>query len=106
QQRKARKRQHLVVAEGVRLIEEALAAGVTFRGAIVATEFGDTPRTAKLLRDLSARAVPIEDVSDRILVQLADTDTPQGVLAVLEPPAWTWDQIHVSAGAPVLILDG
>lgn len=106
QQRKARKRQHLAVAEGVRLVEDALAAGVTFRGVMVARDFGDTPRAAKLLRDLSARAVPIEDVAPSVLAQLADTDTPQGVLAVLEPPAWSWDRIAVAPGAPVLVLDG
>lgn len=106
QQRKARKRQHLAVAEGVRLVEEALAAGVPFRGALVSRDFGDTPRAAKLLRDLAAHAIPIEDIAERTLTQLADTDTPQGVLAVLEPPSWSWDKIRVAPAAPVLVLDG
>ena len=106
QQRKARKRQRLAVAEGVRLVEEALAAGVPFRGVMVARDFGGTERTARLLRNLSAHAVPIEDVAERTLAQLADTDTPQGVLAVLEPPAWTRDKIRVAESAPVLVLDG
>ena len=90
----------------MRLVEEALAAGVPFRGALVSRDFGGTPRSAKLLRDLAAHAVPIEDVAERALVQLADTDTPQGIVAVLEPPVWTWDAIHVAPGAPVLVLDG
>ncbi len=90
----------------MRLVEEALGAGVPFRGVLVARDFGDTPRTARLLRDLAAHAVAIEDVADHTLARLADTDTPQGVLAVLEPPSWTWDRIPLAPGAPVLVLDG
>jgi TrmH family RNA methyltransferase len=106
QQRRQRRRQRLAVAEGVRLVEDAVDAGVTFRGVVVAQGFGDTPRAARLLQSLAARAVPIEDVPERILAQLSDTDTPQGVMAVLEPPSWRWDAIRVAPRAPVLVLDG
>lgn len=106
QQRRVRRRQRLAVAEGVRLVEDALEAGVPFRGVVVARGFGDTPREAALLRELAARAVAIEDVAERTLKELADTDTPQGVLAVVEPPVWTWDRIRTAPRAPVLVVDG
>src|SRR2546425_4482628 len=106
QQRKGRRRQRLAVAEGVRLVEEALAAGVPFRGALHGASFGGSGREAQLLRDLAAHAASVEEVSDRTLDQLADTDTPQGILAVIEPPAWLLSAIHPAAGAPVVVLDG
>jgi TrmH family RNA methyltransferase len=106
QQRRHRRRQHLAVAEGVRLVEDAVAAGVTFRGVLVARGFADSPRAARLLQDLAGRAVPIEDVTEHALARLAGTDTPQGVLAVLEPPSWAWDRITAAPRAPVLVLDG
>jgi len=103
--RKGRRRRGLAVAEGVRLVEEALGAGVPFTGAVVADDFGRTARGAALLEALAAHAVPVEEVTARILVQLADTDTPQGVLAVLEPPRSQLAEIVPAPGAPVLVVD-
>jgi TrmH family RNA methyltransferase len=96
----------VAVAEGVRLVEEALAAGVRFEGVIVARDFGEQPRQSRLLADLAAHAVAIEEVARGDLDRLADTETPQGILAVVEPPRWTLDQITPGAGQPVLVLDG
>ncbi|MEE8116387.1 MAG: RNA methyltransferase [Gemmatimonadales bacterium] len=105
QRRKGRKRRGLAIAEGIRIVEEALAAGVTMRGAIVTPGLDMTPRGAALVANLAAHAVPMTDVSERQLVQLSDTDTPQGVLAVVEPPRWSLADIEPRARAPVLVLD-
>jgi TrmH family RNA methyltransferase len=106
QRRKARKRSRLAVAEGVRLVEEALDAGVPVRGVVVDSELAGQPRGAALLESLALRAVPVEELSPRELVQLADTDTPQGILAVLDPPVHHLEEIRPSARHPVLVLDG
>lgn len=105
QQRKGRKRRGLAIAEGIRLVEEALAAGVTLRGALVAPGLTDTPRGAALLADLAAHAVPLEEIPARDFAAVAGTETPQGVLAVVEPPAWTLEGLVPARGAPVLVLD-
>src|SRR3989441_5657632 len=44
QRRKARGRRGLALTEGVRLVEEALAAGVAFTGALVAPDLARTAR--------------------------------------------------------------
>lgn len=106
QQRKARRRRGLAVAEGVRLVEEALAAGVAFRGVLASPALEQTPRGAALLRALGDGAVAVQEVTDRTLAQIADTDTPQGVLAVLEPKRWTLAEIRPERGRPALVLDG
>jgi TrmH family RNA methyltransferase len=106
QRRKGRKRRGLGVAEGVRLVEEALAAGVPFRGAVTDPTLRDTPRGAALAQSLADHAVPVEEVSAKELSALADTDTPQGVLAVVEPPRWTLVSLEVRPHQPVLVLDG
>lgn len=105
QQRKGRKRRGLAMAEGIRLVEEALAARVPFHGALVSPALAKTPRGEALLGDLAAHAVPLEELPDREFERLAGTDTPQGVLAVVDPPVWTLEQLAPAAGAPVLILD-
>jgi TrmH family RNA methyltransferase len=104
-QRKGRRRRALTLAEGVRLVEEAVSAGVTIQGAIVTAALSDNARGAALLETLAARAVPTEEMGQREFAQLADTDTPQGIIAVIEPPRWTLADLKPSRGAPVLVLD-
>ncbi len=106
QRRKARRRRGAAIAEGVRLVEEALAAGVSVRGVVVSPDLSATARGAALLERLASHAVPVEDVSSRELARLADTDTPQGILAVVDPPTWAVAQIVPDPKHPVLVLDG
>ncbi|MFQ6047109.1 MAG: TrmH family RNA methyltransferase [Gemmatimonadales bacterium] len=105
QRRKARKRRRMGVAEGVRLVEEALSARVRIEGVVAAPSLSDTPRGAALLQEIADHAIPIESVTERQLAELADTETPQGVLAVVEPPRWSLDGIRPESKSPVLVLD-
>src|SRR2546425_1053819 len=91
QRRKARGRRGLALIEGVRLVEEALAAGLTFRGALVAPDLARTTRGRELVVELERHAVPLEAGSARILASVADTEAPQGIVAVVEPRAWVAD---------------
>src|SRR5439155_867138 len=84
QRRKARGRRGLALIEGVRLVEEALAAGVAFTGALVAPDLARTARGTALVAELEGHAVAVEEVGARVLAQLADTETPEGIVAVME----------------------
>jgi len=92
--------------EGVRLLEEALAAGVPIKGAVIAADLERTARGASLREDLEKHAVPIEAVSARVFAPLADTDTPQGIVAVIEPRRWTVDDLKLDATGAVQVIDG
>src|SRR5438094_4366161 len=81
QRRKARGRRGLALVEGVRLVEEALGAGLKFRGALVAPDLDRTARGSALRAELERHAVQVEEVSARTLERLADTETPQGIVA-------------------------
>src|SRR5205807_2304956 len=106
QRRKARGRRGLALIEGVRLVEEALAAGVTFTGALVAPDLARTARGTALVADLEGHAVGVEEVGARVLAQLADTETPQGIIAVIEPRRWTASDFAPGPGAVALVIDG
>src|SRR3989449_3513394 len=80
QRRKARGRRGLALIEGVRLVEEALAAGLAFRGAPLAPDLARTARGAALVAELQRHAAPVEEGGARTFLQLAATDTPQGIL--------------------------
>ena len=106
QRRKARGRRGLALVEGVRLVEEALAAGVALRGALVAPDLARTARGTALVAELGRHAVPVEEVGARTLVKLADTETPQGILAVIEPRKWTAHDLALRPGTVALVIDG
>jgi TrmH family RNA methyltransferase len=103
---RGRERRGLALAEGVRLIEEALAAGIAFRGAVVAPTLEGTTRGKALKATLEQAGVRLVEVSDRELAELADTEHPQGIVAAIEPRRWTLADVPTGAGAVVVVLDG
>jgi TrmH family RNA methyltransferase len=103
QRRKARGRRGLAVVEGVRLVEEALAAGLEFKGALVAPELARTTRGQALATELASHAVPVEEVGSRIFSELAGTETPQGILAIVQPRVWALTDVTTG---PILVVDG
>ena len=58
--RRGRERRGLALAEGIRLVEEALAAGIPLRGAAVSPALEGTPRGQALKSALAARGVRIQ----------------------------------------------
>ena len=104
--RKARERRGLALAEGVRLVEELLAAGVECTGAVVAPALEATPRGAALVAALEARGVGLERTDDQELARLAATEHPQGIVAVFRPPSWPIEALAPAVGAPLVVLDG
>lgn len=103
--RKARERNALFVVEGVRAVEELLRSPLTIRGALVAPQLAEAPRGAALQAELLGRAITVEPVEAREFASAAETESPQGVLAVVEVPARSLDTMP-DGDAPVLILDG
>ena len=104
--RRARERQALFVAEGVRAVEELLRSPLAIRGALVSPQLGETPRGQSLLGALAARDVSILEVSAGDFATAAETDSPQGVLAIGAVPASSWEATPLPASARVLLLDG
>ena len=86
-------------------MEEALAAGLAFRGALVAPDLARTARGTALVAELQRHAVPVEEVGARTFLQLADTDTPQGILGVIEPRRWSEDDLALRGGGVALVID-
>ncbi len=77
-----RRKASAFVIEGVRLIEEALVAGWPFR--FVLHTDGLPPRAQVLLREIRRAGHPAETISSDLLHAISDTETPQGILAVVD----------------------
>lgn len=96
-----RRRERLFVVEGVRLLEEALGAGVAPEFVLVAPEqLTRTPRGAALYERL--KSYPCQTVTEPVLKAISDTVTPQGVIAVVAVPRPT---LAPDLGPVILILD-
>jgi TrmH family RNA methyltransferase len=103
--RRARERQRLFVAEGVRAVEELLRSPVSVRGVLVAPQIADAPRGAALLTELRARGVELSQLDALEFASAAETDSPQGVLAIGEIPQQSLDDLALSARSRLVVLD-
>jgi TrmH family RNA methyltransferase len=104
--RKAREKRALFVAEGVRSVEELLKSGIKTEGALVSPLLAQSPRGEMLLADLRKRGVEMLEVSETEFASAADTDSPQGVLALARVPQQSLDTIVKGAMFRLLVLDG
>ena len=93
------------MAEGVRAVEELLRSPLTIRGALIAPQLNDAPRGAALVDSLRARGVQIQEVASNEFASAAETESPQGVIAVAEVPARSLVDLGDGWKGVVLVLD-
>ncbi len=103
--RKIREAERLFLAEGVRVVEALLDAGIDLRLALVAPSLEDTPRGRALADRLAARA-ELRRLDPRGLEALAATESPQGVLVVASMPEVELEAMDVDGPGVVVALDG
>ncbi len=102
--RRGRERRGLALAEGVRLVEEVVAARIECRAVLASPALEGTERGRALKAALQARG-PVTETSDEELAELAATEHPQGVLAVVVPPKWRLDDIALGPTGVLVVLD-
>ena len=78
---KERREANAFVVEGVRLVEEAVKADWQFE--FVLFSDGLSERGKELVTTLTANQIEVEETSGDLLQNLSETETPQGILAVL-----------------------
>lgn len=103
--RKARERSGLFVAEGVRTVEELARATLGVEAVLVAERAAADDRVSAAVRALEARGVPVVSVSDAEFDSAADTEHPQGVLAIARAPRRALDDLEAHDGLRLLVLD-
>ncbi len=89
------------VAETFHLLEEALRSDCRVTAVLAA----ESVRSAAEAHVRRLPGVKVLVVPDALLQRLSDTETSQGVIALVEPPVWSLDQLF--RGRPlVVVLDG
>jgi TrmH family RNA methyltransferase len=77
----ARRQAQAFVCEGVRLLEEALSTGWPARLLLHTTELNE--RGQILVNAYASQGVEVEQVAPHVMRAASETETPQGILAVL-----------------------
>ncbi|MDQ6871639.1 MAG: RNA methyltransferase [Gemmatimonadota bacterium] len=103
--RKAREKHSLFVAEGVRSVEELLRSGLAVRGALVAPQLASAPRGEALRKLLEQSRVEIEEISEKDFRSAAETESPQGIIAIGEVPSRSLDTLEIPSVCRILVLD-
>lgn len=89
--------------EGLRLVADAISAGAQPEFVLYTTEAASrTPALAGLVAELDEHGVPCLEVAPAVMAHAADTQTPQGLIAVVPTPV-----LPITPDPTlVLILDG
>ena len=105
--RRARERQKLFVAEGIRAVEELLRSPLRVRGALASSATPDGTRFDALLAAFRERGIATDVVSEADFASAADTESPQGVLAIGEVPDRTLEGLDdaLARSGTLVVLD-
>ena len=88
QRRRGRERQGRFVAEGVRTVEALLDSALVVDGILMVDAALEVDRPSAVAARAQARGISVQVVTDSEFRTAADTDQPQGVLAVARIPEW------------------
>ena len=83
---KGRDRQGLFLAEGVKLVDEALKAGACLHSVAVAEDAAASPTVAEALARAEKAGVPVSVLGDRAFAFVSGVQAPQGILAAVHVP--------------------
>ena len=100
-QKKYRQQRGLFLAEGLRTVEEAVASRQV--ESIFYTAIEDD-RTRTVLEAAAEQQVKLYCVSEAVLKKIADTETPQGIIAVCKMQQVQLEQL-LAKGKLLLVLD-
>ena len=79
---KERREANAFVVEGVRLVEEAVQSNWKFQFALYDESLNERGRSQ--VESLTSRGIEVEMISEGLMKSLSETETPQGILAVIE----------------------
>lgn len=109
--RNLKKRKHREITnrfliEGVNFVEDALISKAELDYLLVSEKFWQRKKGKGIIDLASSCGIPIFTVKGNVLAGLADTETPQGIVAVSQIPVWDEDEIIHGQDALLVALDG
>jgi RNA methyltransferase, TrmH family len=103
--RRARERQGCFVVEGIRANEELLRSRLDVLGFLLAPQLDGTDRGRQLRAAIQRTPAERAEVSEREFASAAETDSPQGILALVRVPERSLGDLTAHASLRVVVLD-
>ena len=106
--RRARERQGFFVVEGIRANEELLRSPLEIVGVLTAPQLGGTERGQALhalLRERGMTGEEVSEVTEKEFASAAETESPQGVLAVAKVPERSFADLVGRSRIRLVVLD-
>lgn len=95
----------LFVAEGLRFVQSAIEVKAEIQYVIYSESIYRTEEGSDFVKSLSqASEFKVLEVEEKLMQELSDTQSPQGILAVVKQPKFQWEDIIKENGF-LLILD-
>ncbi|RPI38176.1 MAG: RNA methyltransferase [Nitrospiraceae bacterium] len=104
--RKSRTENVSFIIEGPHLVEMALDADASIDEVFFSEAFGSKKEGQKLLKQLSLHTTRIFEVTDGVFHKLAETETPQGIIAVVTCRQLSLNQLRLKGNALLVVSDG
>src|SRR5205085_5665013 len=97
---------HYIFLEGVRLIEDALVAGVRFETVAFTSSAETSERGLRLLDELQKIPCRGAHVPPQVMQAIADTESPQGIAAIVSRPFYELADLFAEGPTLLVIADG
>lgn len=104
-QRKHRVEQRALFAEGIAPVWQAVESGAGVEVVVTAPDLLTSEGARDLVASLPGRGVTVASLTPGAFASIAERDNPSGLGAIVRTPAWTLDDLDVSADALVVALD-
>jgi TrmH family RNA methyltransferase len=96
----------LVLAEGLRVLEEATTSGHAITAVILSEDFGATPRQQTLIASWSAAGIRLYRARQKVLRAISSVQEPQGVMALVRVPSTGLTDFRPAPGTAILCACG
>jgi RNA methyltransferase, TrmH family len=103
--RRQRYRERAILVEGVRPVQEAIESATPTRAILLSVDLDPDDDAVQIAREAELRGVQVFTVEPLALQHAADTETPQGILAICEMPPTSYDAPVESQSPLLLIID-
>lgn len=104
-QRKYREKYRQYIVEGTRIVHDALQDGAKVEYILFCDAFLHTANGKKLLQILSKKNFKIYHIPDKLFQDISDTQTPQGIMAVLSYQEFNLQDIISNSQGFFILLD-
>lgn len=89
----------------MRSVEELVASSLSIKGVLTAPQLDGAPRGLALRRSIADKGIEVANVNEIEFRSAAETESPQGVLAIAEIPEWRLDKLAGRDSLRLLVLD-